>query len=133
MAAVESPVEAPGSGIGDGAWFWASGRSRFPHGLPPAHCVMAALSDARRSSVSGQPWRVILVLGSPSLPQKSTLCFQTEDRSIAHLSPWSQCSMAAMSEDRRSSREGAPAGNAPREPLNAPSFPRFLGLLLPHL
>jgi hypothetical protein len=41
---------------------------------------MAALSEDRRSSVSGQPSRVILVLGSLSLPQKSTLCFQTEDR-----------------------------------------------------
>jgi hypothetical protein len=108
MAAVESPVEAPASGIGDGAWFWASGRSRFPHGLLPAHCAMAALSEDRRSSVSGQPWRVILVLGSLTLRQKSTLCFQTEDRSIAHLSPQWQCSMAALSEDRRSSGEGAP-------------------------
>jgi hypothetical protein len=80
MAAVEFPVEAPGSGIGDGAWLWASGRSRFPRGLPPAHCAMAVLSEDRRSSVSGQPWRVILVLGSLPLPQKSTLCFQTEDR-----------------------------------------------------
>jgi hypothetical protein len=41
---------------------------------------MTVLSEDRRSSVSGQPWRVILVLGSLSLPQKSTLCFQTEDR-----------------------------------------------------
>jgi hypothetical protein len=78
MAAVEFPVGAPGSGIGDGAWFWASGRFRFLRGLPPASKL--------ESSVEGQPWRVILGIGSPSRPQKSTLCFQTEDPSIAHLS-----------------------------------------------
>jgi hypothetical protein len=30
---VEFPVEGLGSGLGNGAWFWASGRSRFAHGL----------------------------------------------------------------------------------------------------
>jgi hypothetical protein len=41
---------------------------------------MGGLSEDRGSSVSGQPWRLILVLGSLSLPQKSTLSFQTEER-----------------------------------------------------
>jgi hypothetical protein len=52
MAAVGFPVEAPGSGIGDGAWFWASGRSRFPRGIPPAHYAMAALVAKLSSTVS---------------------------------------------------------------------------------
>jgi hypothetical protein len=56
---------------------------------------MAALSEDWRSSVSGQPWRVILVLGSLSLLQKSTLCFQTEDRvrifPRSGNAPWQQC------------------------------------------
>jgi hypothetical protein len=51
---------------------------------------MAALSEDRRSSVSGQPWRVILVLGSLSL-----LCFQAEDRvrifPRSGNAPWKQC------------------------------------------
>jgi hypothetical protein len=44
------------------------------------HCVMAGMPEVRRSSVSGQPWPVILGIGSLSLPRKSALCFQTEDR-----------------------------------------------------
>jgi hypothetical protein len=66
MAAVEFPVEALGTAVGDGAWFWASGRSRFPavsHLIPkigagerlPGHCPMVAISEDWRSSVSGQP------------------------------------------------------------------------------
>jgi hypothetical protein len=80
MAAVESPVEAPGSGIGNVAWFWASGPSRFPRGLPPA----SGLESASLRTV-----------------------------------PWQRC---------RRVRVQCPAA---REPLNAPSFPRFHGLLLP--
>jgi hypothetical protein len=44
---------------------------------------------------SAQPWHVILVLGSLLLPQKSTLCFQTEDRvrifPRGGNAPWQQC------------------------------------------
>jgi hypothetical protein len=42
MAAVEFAVEALGIGIGDGAWFWESCRSRFPRGLPPASRLESA-------------------------------------------------------------------------------------------
>jgi hypothetical protein len=42
MAAVEFPVEALGTAVGDGAWFWASCRSRFPPGLPPASRLESA-------------------------------------------------------------------------------------------
>jgi hypothetical protein len=77
MAAVEFPVEAFGTAVRDGAWFWASGRSRFSRGLPPAHCAMAALSEDRRSSVSGQRWPWFW--GSDR-SRKSALYFQTEDR-----------------------------------------------------
>jgi hypothetical protein len=42
MAAVESPVEALGTAVSDGAWLWASGRSRFPGGLPPASGLESA-------------------------------------------------------------------------------------------
>jgi hypothetical protein len=30
MVAVESPVEALGTAVSDGAWLWASGLSHFP-------------------------------------------------------------------------------------------------------
>jgi hypothetical protein len=42
MAAVEFPVEAFDSRIGDGAWFWGFGRSRFLRGLPPASGLESA-------------------------------------------------------------------------------------------
>jgi hypothetical protein len=49
MAAVEFPVEALGTAVSDGAWFWAPGRSRFPCGLPPASGLeLASLRTAPR-------------------------------------------------------------------------------------
>jgi hypothetical protein len=88
MAAVELPVEALGSEIGDGTWFWAAGRPRFPRRLPPAFGLqrlpadraMAVLSEDRWSSVSGQPSPVIFGIQSLPLPRKLALCFQTENR-----------------------------------------------------
>jgi hypothetical protein len=66
MAAVEFPGEAPGSGIGNGAWFWALGRPRFPRGLPSAHCAMAAISEDQRSSVGSRDFgdRIAFASGS---------------------------------------------------------------------
>jgi hypothetical protein len=77
MAAVEFPVEA----LGAGAWFWAPGRFRFPHGLPPASglenpCLRTAPWQqspkigglSQRSAVA-----VTLGIGSLPLPEVGTL------------------------------------------------------------
>jgi hypothetical protein len=42
MAAVEFSVEAFGTEVRDGAWFWAFGRSCFPRGFPVASRVKRA-------------------------------------------------------------------------------------------
>jgi hypothetical protein len=50
MAAVEFPVEALGPAVSDGTWFWASGRSRFVRGHPPA-------SGLESACLRAAPWQ----------------------------------------------------------------------------
>jgi hypothetical protein len=66
--------------VWDRRWRWVFASVCIQaEGRLPADCAMAALSEDRRSPVSGQLWSVILGIGSPS-PRKSALCFHTENR-----------------------------------------------------
>jgi hypothetical protein len=44
------PPEALGPAVRDGTWFWASGRSRFPRGFPPA-------SGLKNVCLRSAPWQ----------------------------------------------------------------------------
>jgi hypothetical protein len=72
MAAVEFPVEALGSAIGDGAWFLAPGRSRFPRGLP-------SVSRLKSACLCTAPCQQSPKFAGALLPRKSTLCFEFEN------------------------------------------------------
>jgi hypothetical protein len=104
----------PGSGCRPPRWrfsvrHWRDGRRGVPR-------RSARLWDRR--------WPLALGVRPLALSPRFLACALRHGSAVRRLaelsqrSAMAQCSMAAMSEDRRGSREGVPACNAPREPLN---------------